>query len=460
MNRETTKLQKFLRQSSPTRIIVVSFILVVFIGTVLLVLPFSSRDGVFTNPVNALFTATSATCVTGLSVYDTYNYWSPFGQGVILVLIQCGGLGLSTFATAFALLFRRKLGIRELSLIRESAGGRSLDVVTLLRVVVLFTLVCEAIGAGLLMIRFVPMFGEWGIWASVFVSVSAFCNAGFDVLSAVPGNASLTAFNGDPLVTLTVCGLIIVGSTGFVIFQDIYRKKIRPVFRRKPRERLSFHSQVCLAASGILLLVGTVLIFVLEFNNTMAELNFFEKLNAAFFQSTNTRTAGFFSVNIEEEKDLTKLVTAILMFIGGCPGSTAGGIKVTTVVVLFAAVRSTLVGDEDTVILRHRFDSGAISKSLTIVALGILIVILDTSLIAALHSDVNVINALIEAVSAFATVGLTAGATAKLGVIAKLVLSVTMFIGRVGPVSLGLAILMRDRKKGGVILPEGQLLIG
>ena len=174
MNRETTKLQKFLRQSSPTRIIVVSFILVVFIGTVLLVLPFSSRDGVFTNPVNALFTATSATCVTGLSVYDTYNYWSPFGQGVILVLIQCGGLGLSTFATAFALLFRRKLGIRELSLIRESAGGRSLDVVTLLRVVVLFTLVCEAIGAGLLMIRVVPMFGEWGIWASVVVSVFPF----------------------------------------------------------------------------------------------------------------------------------------------------------------------------------------------------------------------------------------------------------------------------------------------
>lgn len=460
MHPRENKLQKFLRQSSPTRIIVVSFVCVILIGTVLLILPFSSREGRFTNPVNALFTATSATCVTGLAVYDTYTYWSEFGQAVILLLIQCGGLGLSTFATALALLFRRKLGIRELSLVRESAGGSSLDVVSLLRVVVLFTFACEAIGAGLLMLRFVPRYGGQGVWASVFVSISAFCNAGFDILSFVPGNSSLTAFNGDPLVTLTISGLIITGSTGFVIFQDIYRRKIRPVFRRKPRERLSFHSQVCLRATAALLVIGTVLILILEFNNTMSGLNFFEKLNAAFFQSVNTRTSGFFSVNIAEEKDLTKLVTILMMFIGGCPGSTAGGVKVTTVVVLFAAVKSTLVGEEDTIFLRHRFDKSMVSKSLTVVTLGLLIVALDTAVIMGLHDSVKIMDALIETISAFATVGLTASVTPSLGVISKLILVVTMFIGRVGPVSLGLAILMRGSKKSGVILPEGRMLIG
>ena len=460
MDPRENKLQKFLRQSSPTRIIAVSFVCVILVGTILLILPFSSRAGRFTDPVNALFTATSATCVTGLSVYDTYSYWSEFGQAVILLLIQCGGLGLSTFVTAFSLLFRRKLGIRELSLVRESAGGSSLDVVSLLRVVVLFTLACEAIGAGLLMLRFVPQYGGHGVWVSVFVSISAFCNAGFDILSFVPDNSSLTAFNGDPLVILTISGLILIGSTGFVIFQDIYRRKIRPVFRRAPRERLSFHSQVCLRATLALVVLGTVLIFILEFDNTLGELSFFEKLNAAFFQSVNTRTSGFFSVNIAEEKDLTKLITIILMFIGGCPGSVAGGVKVTTMVVLFAAVKSTLMGEEDTILLRHRFDKNMVSKSLTVVTLGLFIVAIDTAVIMGLHEGVDIMDALIETVSAFATVGLTAATTAKLGVIAKLVLAVTMFIGRVGPVSLGLAILMRGSKKGGVILPEGRMLIG
>ena len=460
MRSGSNKLQKFLRQSSPTRVIVISFLCVITIGTVLLTLPFSSRSGSFTNPVNALFTATSTTCVTGLSVYDTYGYWSDFGQAVILLLIQIGGLGFSTFATAFALLFRRKLGIRELSLVRESTGGSSLDVVSLLRVVVLFTLTVEAIGAGILMLRFVPLYGKLGAWVSVFVSVSAFCNAGFDLLSFIPGNASLTAFNGDPLVTLTISALIITGSTGFVIFQDIYRKKMRPVFRRQPRGRLSFHSTVCLYATGALLLLGTVLFFILEYNNTLRDMGFFEKLNAAFFQSVNTRTAGFMSVQIAEEKDLTKLLTIALMFIGGCPASIAGGVKVTTVVVLFAAVKSTLVGEEDTVLLRHRFDKSMVSKALTVVTLGLLIVALDTAVITGLHGSVEVIDALLESVSAFATVGLTAATTDKLGVISKLVLCATMFIGRVGPVSLGLAILMRDNKKNGVILPEGRMLIG
>lgn len=300
-------------------------------------------------------------------MYDTFIHWSYFGQGVLLVLIQCGGLGLAAFATGLTLLVRRRIGIRHLVLARESAGGSNLDVISLLRIVVAFTFAVEALGALLLMARFVPLYGGLGVWASVFVSVSAFCNAGFDILSFIPGNSSLSAFNGDPLVTLTISTLIIIGSTGFVVFQDIYRKKISTRLHRQHVEKLSFHAQVCLRASLTLLVFGTVMLFILEYNNTYRDLNFFEKLNAAFFQSVNTRTAGFASVSIKQETDGAKLLTSFLMFIGGCPGSTAGGIKVTTLVVLFAAVKSTLCGEDTTTFLRHRFDPGMVYKSLTVV---------------------------------------------------------------------------------------------
>ncbi len=450
----------FLKNCSPTRLIVVSFACLIVVGTVLLMLPVSAQSGRFTDPVDALFTATSATCVTGLSVYDTYSYWSYFGQAVILLLIQCGGLGLATFATSFTLLLRRKLGLRELVLVRESAGGSSLDVVTLLRIVVSFTFLCEAVGAGLLMIRFVPTYGGLGVWASVFVAVSAFCNAGFDVLSFVPGNTSASAFNGDPLVTLTICGLIIAGAMGFVIFHEIYQKKLVARVRRRPVEKLSFHAQVCLRATLVLLLAGTLLILVFEFNNTLRDMNFFEKLNAAFFQSTNTRTAGFASVSIAKETDAAKLVTIVLMFIGGCPGSTAGGIKVTTFVVLLATVKSTMRGDEESTMLRHHFGKAMVYKSLTVLAFGLLVVAVDTALIATLHEDVSGVDAILESVSAFATVGLSADLTPQLHAFAKLALVATMFIGRVGPVSLGLAFMMRGKKKSGAVLPEGRMLIG
>mgnify|MGYP002545858557 CR=1 FL=1 len=463
---KTSRLQKIVKRTSPTRMFVVSFLILIFIGTVLLTLPISAKSGRFTNPVDALFTATSATCVTGLSVYDTFIHWSYFGQGVLLVLIQCGGLGLAAFATGLTLLVRRRIGIRHLVLARESAGGSNLDVISLLRIVVAFTFAVEALGALLLMVRFVPLYGGLGAWASVFVSVSAFCNAGFDILSFIPGNSSLSAFNGDPLVTLTISMLIIIGSTGFVVFQDIYRKKISTRLHRQHVEKLSFHAQVCLRASLTLLVFGTVMLFILEYNNTYRDLNFFEKLNAAFFQSVNTRTAGFASVswkNIDRaaaEKAMEEAkLTMDSVFIGGCPGSTAGGIKVTTLVVLFAAVKSTLCGEDTTTFLRHRFDPGMVYKSLTVVAFALVVSVLNVSLILALHHGVSILDAMIEAVSAFATVGLSASLTPTLHPLAKLALTLTMFIGRVGPVSFGVAILMR-KKKSGSVLPEGRMLIG
>ena len=286
------------------------------------------------------------------------------------------------------------------------------------------------------MVRFVPLYGGLGAWASVFVSVSAFCNAGFDILSFIPGNSSLSAFNGDPLVTLTISMLIIIGSTGFVVFQDIYRKKVSTRLHRQHVEKLSFHAQVCLRASLTLLVFGTVMLFILEYNNTYRDLNFFEKLNAAFFQSVNTRTAEGMGV-------LWKLLETVDIFI--CHMREKDMVK---------------LGIEDTTtFLRHRFDPGMVYKSLTVVAFALVVSVLNVSLILALHHGVSILDAIIEAVSAFATVGLSASLTPTLHPLAKLALTLTMFIGRVGPVSFGVAILMR-KKKSGSVLPEGRMLIG
>jgi len=453
------KLGERIRNAAPVRIIVVSFLLLILLGTLLLTLPFSSQEGA-TDPLNAFFTATSATCVTGLSVVDTTAHWSAFGQGVILFLIQLVGLGFSTFAIGFTLLVRRKLGLRELMLASESTGGSALDAVSLMKLMLGFTFFCEALGAGLLMLRFVPMLGTEGIWPAVFVAVSAYCNAGFDILGNVPGNSSMTAFAGDPLVSLTVSALIIIGGLGFVVVQDIYQCKLLSRFQRKEPARLRFFSQICLRGTVVLLVLGTLSFLLLEYNNTMKGLNFFEKLNAAFFQSANTRTAGFASVNIAGEKDFTKVLTCILMFIGGCPGSTAGGIKISTFVVLFVTVLSTMRGREEPVVLKHRFSVSMVHKALTVMLLGLLLVFVDAGVISNMNPPIPFLDCLFEATSAFATVGLSAGVTPRLEPISKLLLCFTMFVGRVGPVSFGLSILMRRRGEGDSVLPEGRMLIG
>ena len=278
------RINERIKATPPVRVIVISFVLIILVGTLLLMLPISSKVGGAT-PIDALFTITSATCVTGLVVGDTFTLWTPFGQGVILACIQLGGLGLSTLAIGFSLLVRRKLGIREMKLASESSGGSGLDIAGLLKLTIIFTFACEAIGACLLAIRFVPMFGVHGIWPSIFCAISAYCNAGFDVLGFVEGNSSMTAFAGDPLVSLTISFLIIIGGLGFIVVQDIYLCKIQPRFHHKDTTRLNFHSQICLRVTIVLLLFGTLGFFLLEFGNTMEGLNILEKLNCAFFQS-------------------------------------------------------------------------------------------------------------------------------------------------------------------------------
>lgn len=447
------------KTAAPVRVIVVSFVLLISAGTLLLTLPVSSADGSFTHPLDALFTATSTTCVTGLSVVDTTSHWSPFGQAVLLILIQLGGLGLSTFATGFSLLVHRRLGLREMILTGEASGSDMPDAASLLKLMLGFTFACELLGAGLLMLRFVPEYGVAGIWPSVFVAVSAYCNAGFDILGFVPGNSSLTAFTGDLLVCLTVDALIVTGGLGFVVVRDIYQCKLVSPLKRQGRKRLNFHSQICLRATAALLAVGTAGFFLLERGGTMKGLSFPAQLNTALFQSVNTRTAGFASVDIGAQGSFTKVLSSALMFIGGCPGSTAGGMKTTTLVVLLVTVISTLRGRDESVVLRHRFAPGVVYKSLTVVLVGLGVVFADACAFTLLNPQIRFIDLLYEAASAFGTAGLTAGVTGRLEPVSRVILCLTMFIGRVGPLSFGLSIMMKARSAPS-ILPEGRMLIG
>ena len=461
MEEKIPVMRKKLKATPPARLIVISFFLVIVAGTVLLALPVCARNGWGTCFLDALFTATSATCVTGLVVFDTWRHWNAFGQVVILLLIQVGGLGLVTFTTGFTLLMKRRLGLREMLLAEENTSGGPIGIIHLIRMILTFTFSCETIGAMLLMLRFVPKFGLHGVWVSVFTSVSAYCNAGFDIFGFELENGSLMNYAGDPLVCLTVGALIVTGGLGFVVISNLYRARIRPRLFRQAPSRMNFHSTIVLTTTGILITAGTLLFFACEYDNTLKKLDFGGKVLASLFQSISARTAGFSTINIAEERDFTKIITVLLMFIGASPASTGGGIKTTTFVVLAATVLSALRGREETVILRRRIDKFVVYRSLAIVSIALLLIVTTTGTILACNSSTTGVDALFEAASAFGTVGLSANVTPTLTQISKTVVILTMFIGRVGPVSLGLAItLHRGRNAGSAVLPEGKIIVG
>jgi trk system potassium uptake protein TrkH len=461
MGKEISTLKRRLKSIPPVRLIVGSFLVVIVIGTILLALPAAARDGRPTPFVDALFTSTSAVCVTGLVLYDTWSHWNEFGQVVILCLIQIGGLGLVTFTTGFSLLVRRKLGFRTIRLATENTSGSVIHITRLIRMILAFTFFCEIIGAGLLMLRLVPKFGNYGIWVSFFTAVSAFCNAGFDIMGCAAPGSSLTAYAGDPLVCLTVGALVVIGGLGFVVISDFFTAKLQPRLHGKASSALNFHSKIVLRTTAVLLILGTVLFFILEFDNTLGGMNFGERLNAAFFQSVSARTAGFNTIPIGREKDFTKLITIILMFIGASPASTGGGVKTTTIVVLLAAVASVIHNDDDAILLKHRLDRSTVYRALSIVFLAVLTIFVTTGIITGTNSSTDTINALFEATSAFGTVGLSTGVTPTLTETAKAAVICTMFIGRVGPVSLSLAFTLRKgRSSNSSVLPEGRIVVG
>ena len=443
---------RFLKKLSPTRIIVTSFALIILIGTLLLDLPFASNDGASIGFLNAFFTATSATCVTGLVVADTATQWTIFGQIVILVLIQTGALGIVTLATFFTVVLGRKVSLSTKLLAQESISDYSFrDVLDMIRTIVKITAVMELIGAVFLAAGFVPEYGWKGIYFAFFHSISSFCNAGFDLI----GNyESLTPFNGNPFIIYPSAALIVFGGLGFIVWKDLiaYRKQ----------RFFYLHTKVVLIMAGSLILFGTLFFFVSEYSNpgTMGNLNLYEKINAAFFHSVSSRTAGFNSVPTGELTEVSKMVTIFLMFIGAAPGSTGGGIKVTTFGIILIAILSNIRGEKETIILHSRVSQAVVNKALSIIGLSMVLIFIMTIIMISVEK-VNFINILFEVTSAFGTVGLSTGITPGLHSISKVLLILTMFIGRVGPLTFALAIAMRAHKKTqDAVFPEGKIMVG
>ena len=319
--------------SQPLRVICLSFALVILVGTILLCLPISSKSREFTPLVNSMFTATSATCVTGLITYDTFTHWSRFGQIVILLLIQIGGLGLVTFSTFFTVIAGKKLGLREMQLAQESINfGSMANIHKMLMGIVGTVLACEGIGALLMSTAFIPKYGAEGIYISCFLAVSAFCNAGFDVLGRESEYISLCNYNGVPIVMYTIMALIIVGGLGFVVWKDIASYS--------STKKLTLQSRVVLVMTAPMIVLGAVFFWAYEWDNTMAGLTFGEKITAGLFQSVTCRTAGFNSIDQATLNPISKGISSMLMFIGAAPGSTGGGVKITTFSVLIMTVAS------------------------------------------------------------------------------------------------------------------------
>ena len=441
---------------NPALIIVSSFAILILVGALLLTLPFMNRTGSFTPFLDALFTATSATCVTGLIVYDTYVYFNMAGQTVIIALIQLGGLGLVTLTSFFYLLIGKRMNLRTAHLTQESVSSDDkIDTVRLVKMVVFLTASIEAVGALLLMCYFVPAYGTYGIFMSVFFAISAYCNAGFDLLGMHGEYSSLISINQNPWVLTILMLLIISGGLGFIVWQDLWN------FRR--RRRLLLHSKIVLVTTGILILSGAILFLLTEWSNpaTMGNMGVGGKILNAFFQSVTTRTAGFDSIGNGEMTTLSKFISVIYMFIGAAPGSTGGGIKVTTLVVLLMTVVSVTRGRTDTVIRNRRVDKLVVYKALSVAFLGMLLVMITTGVLLATESSSSEINALFESTSAFATVGLSVGISAEAHELGKIMLIIGMFLGRVGPVSFAPSISMaagaREKKQ---VMPDAKIWVG
>ncbi|MCD9023981.1 TrkH family potassium uptake protein [Cohnella silvisoli] len=446
--------RKFYRTiaASPPRILVLGFAAIIFLGAGLLMLPFSHANGEAPRFIDALFTATSATCVTGLVVVDTGTYWTMAGQIIILSMIQIGGLGFMTMATLFAIFLKRRISLKERLVLQEAFNQTSIEgIIRLVRKVVIYALTIELVGAVLFSIRFMfdmPV-GE-AIYKGIFHAVSFFNNAGFDIMGDY---RSLVDYVGDPLVNIVTMLLIILGGLGFVVLADL-------VDIRNPKRKLSLHSKVVLSMTGFLIVAGAVVILLFEFSNgrTMGPLNFGEKLLAAFMQSVSPRTAGVNTVDLAGLRQATQFVIVILMFIGASPGSTGGGIKTTTFTALVGAVIAMVRGKEDVVLFKYRLAQERVYKALTVTLFAFGLVILATMILSTTE-DHHFLMILFEVTSAFGTVGLTMGLTTQLTLAGKIIIILMMFIGRLGPLTLTYAL---GPKQGRLMYrnAEGKIIIG
>lgn len=441
---------------NPARIVVSSFGIVILIGALLLMLPIASRDGVSAGLVTSLFTATSASCVTGLILVDTWVHWSLFGQAVILVMIQLGGLGFMTVITLASFALRRRIGLSERLIMVSTLNLNDLDgVVRVVRHALMGTLLAEGAGAVILSFCFIPDYGvPGGVWRGVFHAVSAFCNAGFDLLGDHGAFGSLLPYNGSPVVLLTIMALIVVGGLGFFVWEDILR--CRWNFRK-----LSVYSKLVLGLTGALLVGGAVFFLCVEWNNpkTLGEMPAWKKLLNAAFESVTLRTAGFDSIGQGGLRDSSMAMACILMLIGGSSGSTAGGLKTATVGVLLLTLRSGLAGREEVTLRGRTISHRRVMNALTL-TLMVVVVFLGAAMIISLADEAPFLSAAFEAASAMATVGVTVGITPGLSLLTHLLLICIMFLGRVGIMSFSIAFIARTRGAAKIKYPNMDIMIG
>ncbi len=449
-------MKKIKAKNTVWQTLALGYLFVILIGSALLILPFATAKGESTSYLGALFTSTSATCVTGLTPYQTGTHWSLFGQIVILMLIQLGGLGFMTFVSSILLFFKRGIGLGNRRLLMASAGSEKLaGLSTLVKRIVIGTAIFEFAGAAALCFRFVPDFG-WarGIYYSVFHSVSAFCNAGFDLLS-YEGFGSLSYYATDPVVSVTICILIIMGGLGFCVWGDVLDCRFR-------YKKYQLNTKVVLTVSFILITVSTFLFMLFEWGNpTYGNYTFGQRLLVSFFNSVTPRTAGFFTTDPSSLSESGYLLTVVLMFIGGSSGSTAGGLKVGTFSVIIMGMIGVFRGKRDLNIGKRRIEYSLVSQSLAIFAAMLMIIIISTLSICAIERSeiASFETVLYECVSAVCTVGLSINLTPHLAAFSKIILIILMYAGRVGILTLALA-LSKNKKDPEIRYPVDTLIIG
>ena len=444
---------------STTQIVLLSFLITIFLGSILLSLPISAANGTSVGYIDALFTATTATCVTGLVTVPTVSTWSTFGHVVILLLIQAGGLGIVTIMSGIMILLNRKMGIGDRLLIQDAFNLNTMaGLVKFVKNVLFGTFAVELAGALLYMTVFVPEFGLRGIWVAVFTSVSAFCNAGIDII----GTTSLCGYATNPLINLTTCTLIVLGGLGYIVWWDVLRvMQTRTRRNRKLFRHLTLHSKIAITATFALTLLGTLALLLLECNNplTMGSMSWFDKIQVAFFQSVTTRTAGFASIPQENLTNAGAFSSLILMFIGGSPVGTAGGVKTVTVITLLCSALATIRGKKYASVFHRTISVASIRKAVAVVSAFMFILLSSTILLAAC-TDAPALDIIYETVSATATVGLSRNLTPQLNLWGKLVIIATMYFGRVGPISLAVALGSKSEVQNLVSDPPEEISIG
>lgn len=445
----TTRFKKL----SGTQLIALGFFLLILTGTLLLMLPFATKTGESTSFLTALFTSTSATCVTGLIVVDTFSHWTVFGQLVILTLIQIGGLGFITFGIAVSLILRKKIGLKQRGLIKESLNVMEIGgVVKLIRRVIKGTIFFEGFGAIILCLRFLSQMDvPHAIYYGIFHSISAFCNAGFDLMGRYEKFSSFTGYVEDPIVSFTLIALILIGGIGFFVWGDIADHKYH-------WKKYSLHTKMTLSASFVLVFGGAALFYLIEQNHILADLSTTGKICASFFGAVTPRTAGFNTIDTGALTDGGKLLTIILMFIGGASGSTAGGVKVTTVFILILHIRSTLARSRGTNIFGRRIDSEILEKASAVFCINLFLCLLGTLLLC-VTQGFPLTDSMFEVISAISTVGMSAGLTGQLNTFSRILIIFLMYAGRIGSLSFGL-VFTSNKKLTHIQLPAENVNIG